>query len=66
MGIDLDTMKKATQRRHFGVVPIDETLINIQQQVADKFYELKLLPKQVNVKQAMLSPEQYAAFSPKG
>ena len=58
-------MKKATQRRHFGVVPIDEKLINIQQQVADKFYDLKLLPKQVNVKQAMLSPEQYAAFSPK-
>jgi sulfonate transport system substrate-binding protein len=46
-------------------VPIDDNLINLQQQVADKFYDLKLLPKQVNVKQAMLSPEQYAAFSPK-
>jgi sulfonate transport system substrate-binding protein len=65
LGIDLDTMKRATQRRHFGVIAIDEKLINIQQQVADKFYDLKLLPKQVNVKEAMLSPEQYAAFSPK-
>jgi sulfonate transport system substrate-binding protein len=65
LGIDLDTMKRATQRRHFGVIAIDEKLINIQQQVADKFYDLKLLPKQVNVKEAMLSPEQYAALSPK-
>lgn len=65
LGIDLETMKKATQRKNFGVVPIDDNLINLQQQVADKFYDLKLLPKQINVKQAMLSPEQYAAFSPK-
>ncbi|MDZ8187020.1 MAG: sulfonate ABC transporter substrate-binding protein [Nostoc sp. ChiSLP02] len=65
LGIDLETMKKATQRRTFGVVPIDSNLIALQQKVADKFYELKLIPKPIDVKQAMLSPEQYAAFSPK-
>lgn len=65
LGIDLDTMKKATQRKQFGVVPIDNNLIQVQQQVADKFYELKLLPKQVNIKEATLAPEQYAAFTPK-
>ncbi|MFQ4141290.1 sulfonate ABC transporter substrate-binding protein [Chlorogloeopsis sp. ULAP02] len=65
LGIDLDTMKKASSRRKFGVVPIDENLIAIQQQVADKFYELKLIPKQIDVKEAMLTPQQYAAFSPK-
>lgn len=64
LGIDLDTMKKATQRKQFGVVPIDNNLIQVQQQVADKFYELKLLPKQVNIKEATLAPEQYAAFTP--
>lgn len=64
--IDLETMKTATQRKQFGVVPIDANLIALQQKVADKFYELKLIPKQINVKEAMLSPEQYAAFSPKG
>ncbi|QIR35819.1 sulfonate ABC transporter substrate-binding protein [Tolypothrix sp. PCC 7910] len=65
LGIDLETMQKATQRKKFGVVPIDSNLIAIQQKVADKFYELKLIPKQIDVKEAMLSPEQYAAFSPK-
>ncbi|BAY10106.1 sulfonate ABC transporter substrate-binding protein [Calothrix sp. NIES-2098] len=65
LGIDLETMKTATKRRKFGIVPIDSNLISLQQKVADKFYELKLIPKQIDVKQAMLSPEQYAAFSPK-
>lgn len=65
LGIDLETLQKATQRRKFGIVPIDSNLIALQQQVADKFYELKLIPKQIDVKEAMLSPEQYAAFSPK-
>ena len=58
-------MRMATQRKNFGVVPIDENLIALQQKVADKFYELKLIPKQINVREAILSPEQYAAFSPK-
>jgi len=52
-------------RRKFGITPISQELITLQQQVADKFYELKLIPKQINVKEAMLTPEQYAAFSPK-
>ncbi len=63
--IDLDVMKKATQRKIFGVVPIDGKLITAQQKVADTFYQLKLIPKQINVRNAMLTPAQYAAFSPK-
>ena len=65
LGIDLETMQKTTNRRKFGITPISQELITLQQQVADKFYELKLIPKQINVKEAMLTPEQYAAFSPK-
>ena len=65
LGIDLDIMKRATQRKNFGVVPINENLIAEQQKVADTFYQLKLIPKQINVRNAMLTPQQYAAFSPK-
>ncbi|QSJ18740.1 sulfonate ABC transporter substrate-binding protein [Nostoc sp. UHCC 0702] len=65
LGIDIETMKKATNRRTFGIVPIDDNLINLQQEVADTYYQLKLIPKQVNVKEAVLTKEQYAAFSPK-
>ncbi|WP_193200074.1 sulfonate ABC transporter substrate-binding protein [Nostoc sp. MG11] len=65
LGIDLETMQKSTNRKKFGITPVTQELITLQQQVADKFYELKLIPKQINVKEAMLTPEQYAAFSPK-
>ncbi|WP_341531011.1 sulfonate ABC transporter substrate-binding protein [Nostoc sp. UHCC 0302] len=65
LGIDIETMRKATNRRTFGIVPIDENLIGLQQQVADTYYQLKLIPKQVNVRDAVLTKEQYAAFSPK-
>ncbi|WP_348535491.1 sulfonate ABC transporter substrate-binding protein [Komarekiella delphini-convector] len=65
LGIDLETMQKSTNRKKFGITPVTQDLISLQQQVADKFYELKLIPKQINVKEAMLTPEQYAAFSPK-
>ena len=64
LGIDIETMKKATNRRTFGIVPIDDNLINLQQSVADTYYQLKLIPKQVNVREAVLTKEQYAAFSP--
>ncbi|MBW4687885.1 MAG: sulfonate ABC transporter substrate-binding protein [Komarekiella atlantica HA4396-MV6] len=63
LGIDLETMQKSTNRKKFGITPVTQDLITLQQQVADKFYELKLIPKQINVKEAMLTPEQYAAFS---
>lgn len=65
LGIDLETMKKATYRKTFGVVPINQNLIAEQQKVADTFYKLKLIPKQLDVKEAFLTPEQYTAFSPK-
>ncbi len=62
--IDLEVLKKATFRKSFGVVPINQGLINEQQKVADTFYDLKLIPKKIDVKDAMLKPEQYAALSP--
>ncbi|MEH1796074.1 MULTISPECIES: hypothetical protein [unclassified Nostoc] len=58
-------MRKATNRRNFGIVPIDDNLINLQQKVADTYYQLKLIPKKVNVRDGVLTKEQYAAFSPK-
>jgi len=65
LGIDLDTIKTVTQRRKFGIVPITDRLIEVQQRVADKYYELKLIPRKINIKDATLTPEQYAAISPK-
>jgi len=65
LNIDVDVMKKSVSRRGFGVLPITDNLITTQQEVADKYYELKLIPKKINIKDATLTSEQYAAFSPK-
>ncbi|OWY64375.1 hypothetical protein B7486_47630 [cyanobacterium TDX16] len=58
-------MKKVIDRKKFGVVPIDDKLIVSQQKVADLYYQLKLIPNQLDVKEAFLKPEEYTAFSPK-
>lgn len=63
LGIDIETMKKSVNRRSFGIVPIDDNLINLQQEVADTYYKLKLIPKEVNVKDGVLTKEQYAELA---
>jgi sulfonate transport system substrate-binding protein len=35
-----------------------------QQKIADLFYELNIIPKKINIQEAMLTPEQYAALTP--
>jgi sulfonate transport system substrate-binding protein len=65
LAIDIVTMRKATNRKVFGIIPIDDNLIDLQQEVADTYYQLKLIPKKVNVRDGVLTKEQYAAFSPK-
>ncbi|MCG6134670.1 MAG: aliphatic sulfonate ABC transporter substrate-binding protein [Nostoc sp. LLA-1] len=48
----------------FTLVPITEAIINKQQEVAEKWYGLGLIPKEVNVRDSFLTPEQYAEITP--
>ncbi|AJO21780.1 sulfonate ABC transporter substrate-binding protein [Heyndrickxia coagulans] len=50
LGIDQKAIKIAVDRREYGLDPFTPAIIQEQQQIADKFYELKLIPKKVNVK----------------
>lgn len=43
----------------------DKKVIKKQQDVADKWYSLGLIPKKVNVRDGFLTPQQYAAITPK-
>ena len=61
--LDLAAVKIATQRRQFGLKPITDDLIAEQQKVADTYADLKLIPKKINIKEATLKPEEYAAFA---
>lgn len=50
LGIDIPVLKAAERRRDYGVLPLTDEVIAGQQQIADTFYKIKLLPKPVNVK----------------
>ncbi|MEH2468420.1 hypothetical protein [Nostoc sp.] len=56
--IDIPTMELLLTRRNFDMKPITEEVISAQQQVADLLYQLKIIPKQVNVSLGILTPEQ--------
>jgi sulfonate transport system substrate-binding protein len=49
LGIDVATLEEVAKRRPYGVLPITDEVVIYQQKVADTFFDLKLLPKQVKV-----------------
>jgi len=55
LNIDIPSLEKATHRREYGLVEINEDIIQGQQDIANSFYAHKLVPKQVNVKE-VISP----------
>ncbi|AFZ56797.1 aliphatic sulfonate ABC transporter substrate-binding protein [Anabaena cylindrica FACHB-243] len=63
--LDVPTLEKMHSKYDFALVPINEEVINKQQEVADKWLSLGLIPKRVNVRDGFLTPEQYAEITPK-
>lgn len=51
LGIDVPTLVEVSQRRPYGVQPMQNDVVAYQQQVADTFFKLGLLPKPLDVKQ---------------
>ncbi len=49
LGIDVPTLEEVSKRRPYGVKPITDDVVAYQQKVADTFYELKVLPKQLKI-----------------
>ncbi|WP_311774835.1 MULTISPECIES: aliphatic sulfonate ABC transporter substrate-binding protein [Nostoc] len=64
VGIDIPTLKQIQAKSAYGLIPITEEVVNKQQQIADLWYAQGLLPKKVNVRDGVLSPKEYAAFTP--
>lgn len=63
--LDPPILEKMHDKYDFSLVPITEPVISKQQEVADKWYSLGLIPKKVNVRDGFLTPEQYAEITPK-
>lgn len=49
LGIDVPTLEEVSKRRPYGVQPITDEVVAYQQKVADTFYDLKVLPKQLKI-----------------
>jgi sulfonate transport system substrate-binding protein len=62
--LDVPTLEAMHSKYDFSLVAITEPIINKQQQVADKWYSLGLIPKKVNVRDGFLKPEEYTKITP--
>jgi sulfonate transport system substrate-binding protein len=61
IGLDHATLQLALSRGGYGVKPVTDAVISEQQQIADAFYSLRLIPKHINVRDATLHDLQAEA-----
>jgi sulfonate transport system substrate-binding protein len=54
IGLDQPTLELALSRGGYGVTPVDDAVLAEQQRIADAFYDLHLIPKRINVRDATL------------
>lgn len=50
LGIDAPILDVVTKRRNYGFEPFNDKMLTEQQEIADTFAQLKLIPKTINVK----------------
>jgi sulfonate transport system substrate-binding protein len=62
--IDAAILETVNNRRKWGLQPADASAIDGQQKVADTFYDLKLIPKSIQVKDAFVPADLYAKIYP--
>jgi sulfonate transport system substrate-binding protein len=54
IGLDQPTLELALSRGGYGVKPVDDAVLTEQQNIADAFYDLKLIPKRIHIRDATL------------
>ena len=54
VGIDVDTLQQITERLPWGFQPVTPAVVDDQQKIADAFFILKLVPKELDVREATL------------
>ncbi|RFU63285.1 sulfonate ABC transporter substrate-binding protein [Bacillus sp. V59.32b] len=50
--IDKQSLLMSAERREYGVDPLTEDILTEQQQIANTYYKLKIIPKKINVRDA--------------
>jgi sulfonate transport system substrate-binding protein len=56
IGLPVPVLEVALERQSYGIKPIDDAVIAEQQRIADTFFALGLLPKQIKVSDAVRRP----------
>ncbi len=54
IGMSVDTLELTLNRRTFGLEKVSDQTAKDQQQIADAFYKLKLIPEDIEVQEALL------------
>lgn len=62
--LDPALVEIVTLRRRYRLRPMTPEIITEQQRIADLFHSIQVLPKAINLKEATLTPEQYATITP--
>ncbi|MDZ8186976.1 MAG: sulfonate ABC transporter substrate-binding protein [Nostoc sp. ChiSLP02] len=58
LGIDAKVLEVAEKRREYGVLPLTDEVIRAQQEIADTFYKIKLIPKSINISEIVWKGEK--------
>jgi len=59
LGVPVPVLALATGRRRYTAVPVDAAIVAEQQRIADTFFKLKLIPRQVQVRDAVFTRDTY-------
>lgn len=62
--LDPSILGVVVRRRTYSLRRLSPDIVNQQQRIADAFYQEKVIPKKIDIKQAILTPQQYAAITP--
>ncbi|MEY2933421.1 MAG: aliphatic sulfonate transporter, substrate-binding protein [Pseudomonadota bacterium] len=60
-GIAYEALLLAERRHTYGIVPITPEILRKQQNIADSFYKLELIPKAIRIEEAFLPAAAYTA-----
>jgi len=56
LGMDPALLTRLQSRVHYGAVPVNAAILASQQKIADVFFELKIIPRAVDVAKAAWLP----------
>lgn len=53
IGVDASILEEVARRQNFGIEPVSDALVAEQQSIADTFFNLGLIPKQITISEAV-------------